>query len=118
MRVGRCHGQAERVAVESGGCGPGHVPDLPWPAFPAAAEAIADWVIAQATAHSARVVLLATRIPQELAVGLGVQLGQRSWERRPGQQWPKQVYPVFHTGSQLVVPDVRLGAGSVPSQRP
>jgi hypothetical protein len=97
--------------------GTDRVPELPWPAFPAAAEAIADWVIAQAIAHSARVVLLATRIPQELAVGLGVQLGQRSWERRPGQQWPQLVYPVFHTGTQLVVPDLRLGAGSVPSQR-
>ena len=93
------------------------VPELPWAAFPAAAEAIADWVIAQATARSARIVLLATRIPQELAVGLGVQLGQRSWERRPGQQWPQLVYPVFHTGTQLVVPDLPLGAASVPSQR-
>ena len=94
------------------------VPELPWPAFPAAAEAIADWVIAQGTGHSARIILLATRIPQELAVGLGVQLGQRSWERRPGQQWPQQVYPVFHTGNHLVVPDLRLGSDSVPSQRP
>jgi hypothetical protein len=98
--------------------GTGRVPELPWAAFPAAAEAIADWVIAQATAHSARIVLLATRIPQELAVGVGVQLGQRSWERRPGQQWPQLVYPVFHTGTQLVVPDLPLGAASVPSQRP
>jgi hypothetical protein len=94
------------------------VPDLPWAAFPAAAEAIADWIVEQAVAHSAHTVLLATRIPQELAVGLGVQLGQRSWERRAGQQWPQQVYPVFHTGTQLVVPDLRLGADSVPSQRP
>jgi hypothetical protein len=97
--------------------GTDRVPELPWAAFPGAAEAIADWVIAQATAHTAGVVLLATRIPQELAVGLGVQLGQRSWERRPGQQWPQLVYPVFHTGTQLVVPDLPLGAGSVPSQR-
>jgi hypothetical protein len=93
------------------------VPDLPWPAFPAAAEAIADWVIAQAAAHAARVVLLATRIPQELAVGLGVQLGQRSWDRTPGQQWPQQVYPAYHDGDRLVVPDLRLGAQSVPARR-
>jgi hypothetical protein len=98
--------------------GVGRVPDLPWAAFPAAAEAIADWIVEQAVAHSARTVLLATRIPQELAVGLGVQLGQRSWERKPGQQWPERVYPVFHAGTQLVVPDLRLGADSVPSQRP
>ena len=94
------------------------VPDLPWAGFPAAAEAIADWVVEQAAAHSASAVLLATRIPQELAVGLGVQLGQRSWDRTAGQQWPRQVYPVFYAGDQLVVPDLRLGADSVPSHRP
>jgi hypothetical protein len=100
------------------------VPDLPWQAFPAAAEAIAGWITRQAAEHAARVVLLATRIPQELAVGLGVQLGQRSSEREPRQQWPQRVYPVFYTGDKLVpdadrlvVPDLRLGAGSVPSHR-
>jgi hypothetical protein len=93
------------------------VPDLPWLAFPAAAEAIADWVVEQAAAHAARVVLLATRIPQELAVGLGIQLGQRSWERRHGRQWPQHVYPAYHDGDRLVVPDLQLGAQSVPSRR-
>ena len=93
------------------------VPELPWQAFPAAAESIADWVVAQATAHPGLVVLLATRIPQELAVGLGVQLGQRSWDRKGGQQWPQQVYPVLYAGDSLVIPDLQLGAGSVPSQR-
>ncbi len=92
-------------------------PELPWQAFPAAAESIADWVVAQATAHPGRVVLLATRIPQELAVGLGVQLGQRSWDRTGGQRWPQQVYPVLYACDSLVIPDLQLGAGSVPSQR-
>ena len=87
------------------------VPELPWQAFPAAAGSIADWVVAQATAHPGRVVLLATRIPQELAVGLGVQLGQRSWDRTSGQQWPQQVYPVLYAGDSLVIPDLQLGAG-------
>jgi hypothetical protein len=92
----------------------------PWPvaiAFGARATARRRGLVLHVR-HSARIVLLATRIPQELAVGLGVQLGQRSWERRPGQQWPQQVYPVFHAGTQLVVPDLPLGAASVPSQRP
>ena len=93
------------------------VPDLPWPGFPAAAEVIADWVVGQAAAHPARAVLLATRIPQELAVGLGVQLGQRSWDRTAGRQWPRQAYPLFYVGDRLVVPDLRLGADSVPSHR-
>jgi hypothetical protein len=97
--------------------GAARVPELPWPAFPAVAEEIAGWVVAQAAFHPGRVVLLATRIPQELAVGLGVQLGQRAWERAPGQRWPERVYPVFHAGGSLVIPDLQLGAESVPSQR-
>ena len=104
-----------RLGVRAAGAD--RVPELPWSAFPAAAEAIAGWVVAQAAAHPGRVVLLATRIPQELAVGLGVQLGQRSWDRTPGQHWPPKVYPVVHTGDRLVVPDLRLGAEAVPSQR-
>jgi hypothetical protein len=60
---------------------------------------------------------MATRMPQELAVGLGVQLGQRAWERVPGQRWPGKMDPVFHAGDSLVIPDLRLGAESVPSQR-
>ena len=51
--------------------------EVPWPAFPAAAEAIADWVEEQAAAHPGSVILLAGRMPQEIAVGLGIQLGQR-----------------------------------------
>ncbi len=77
-----------------------------------------NWETGPATAHCARVVLLATRIPQEPAVGLGVQLGQRSWDRTSGRQWPRQVYPVFHAGDHLAIPDLQPGAGSVPSQRP
>jgi hypothetical protein len=93
------------------------VPDLPWKGFPAAAEDIAGWVVEQAAEHEGPA-LLATRIPQELAVGLGVQLGQRSWDRTPGQRWPEKVYPVFHTGGDtLVIPDLQLGAESVPSRR-
>ena len=117
IRAGTKIVRAHEWRLASRAAGVERVPELPWPAFPAAAEAIADWVVAQAAAHPGRVVLLATRIPQELAVGLGVQLGQRSWDRTSSQQWPQQVYPVFHAGDRLVVPDLQLGAGSVPSQR-
>jgi len=84
---------------------------VPWPAFPAVAEAIADWVIGQAGAHPGQVVLLAARIPQELAVGVGIQLGQRA------RTWPRRMYPVNFSGGRLVVPDLRLGADSVPAER-
>ena len=85
--------------------------EVPWAAFPAVAEALADWVERQAATHPGRVILLAGRMPQELAVGLGIQLGQRS------ATWPCRVYPVHYTGESLVVPDLDLGRGSVPTAR-
>lgn len=108
--------QVEEWRLATRTVGADRVPDLPWGAFPAAAEAIADWVVARAAAHPG-VVLLATRVPQELSVGLGVQLGQRSADRMPGQRWPRQVYPVFYADDALVIPDLKLGSESVPAQR-
>jgi hypothetical protein len=84
---------------------------VPWQAFPAAAEAIASWVEEQAAAHHAGVVLLAARMPQEIAVGLGIQLGQRS------TTWPHRVYPVYYAGGPLVVPDLSLGREPAPAGR-
>jgi hypothetical protein len=84
---------------------------VPWRAFPAVAETIADWVEQQAAAHPSHVILLATRMPQEVAVGLGIQLGQRS------STWPHRVYPVHYAERQLVVPDLDLGRDSVPAER-
>jgi hypothetical protein len=57
------------------------------------------------------VILLAARMPQEIAVGLGIQLGQRS------ATWPQRVYPVHYTGEYLTVPGLDLGRGSVPAER-
>jgi hypothetical protein len=87
------------------------VPQLPWEAFPATAECIADWVVEQARTHPGHVILLATRIPQELAVGLGIQLGQLT------QSWPRRMYPVLYAQRRLVVPELMLGAESVPVER-
>jgi hypothetical protein len=95
------------------------VPELDWMAFPSAVNAIADWVTGQAAERKAKVVLLAARMPQEIAVGLGVQLTQRSQAREKGEPWPWQVYPAIFTGDpdRLAVPGLRLGACSVPGQR-
>jgi hypothetical protein len=65
----------------------------------------------QDCAHPGHVVLLAARIPQELAVGLGIQLGQRA------RSWPGSACPVYFSGGRLFVPDLRLGADSVPAER-
>jgi hypothetical protein len=104
--------------------GPGQVPvaewrlasrgprqPLPWAAFPRVADSIADWVVAQASAQQADVVVLGARMPQELAVGLGVQLGQRP------TSWPWRMYPAFYDQGQLVIPDLQLGGEAVPPQR-
>jgi hypothetical protein len=63
---------------------------LPWRAFPHVAEAIAEWVIKQAAATSCDVVVIAARMPQELAVGLGIQLGQQP------SSWPWRMYPAIY----------------------
>lgn len=84
------------------------IPHLPWDAFPAAAAAISEWIVQQA---SGRIVLLATRMPQELGVGLGIQLGQRQ------SDWPEHVYPVIWQRGQLLVPNLELGARAVPRER-
>jgi len=84
---------------------------LPWRAFPRVAEGIAEWVIKQAAASSCDVVVIAARMPQELAVGLGVQLGQRP------SSWPWRMYPAIYDQGQLVVPDLQLGGEAVPPQR-
>ena len=95
------------------------VPELAWKAFPSAASVIADWVVRQAAEHQARTVLMATRMPQELAVGLGIQLTQRSWGRGDGARWPMHVYPIVQVGGsdRLAVPDLQLGAAAVQSHR-
>ncbi len=83
------------------------VPPLPWKAFPAAASQIAHWITDQAAQHPQAVILLATRVPQELALGLGIQLAQR-------RQWPQQVYPVYFEPQDLIVPDLKLGRERLP----
>lgn len=85
--------------------------ELPWEQFPAVAEAIADWIADQAEQHPGHVLLLAARVPQEIAVGLGIQLGQRQ------AAWPDRLYPVYWTGGELFVPDLDLGRHSVPPER-
>jgi hypothetical protein len=54
---------------------------------------------------------LAARMPQDIAVGLGIQLGQRY------SAWPDQLYPVHYTGGELFVPRFDLGRGSVRPER-
>ena len=56
-------------------------------------------------------VLLASRMPQEIAVGLGIHAG------RLGRRWPARVYPVFYdeASHHLVVPGLRLGSEALPT---
>jgi len=84
---------------------------VPWPAFPAVAQSIARWAEKQAEEHRGHVILLAARMPQEIAVGVGIQLGRRY------TTWPEHVYPVHYAGDHLVVPDLDLGRHSVAPER-
>jgi hypothetical protein len=110
---------AVELRLGSDDAGQKPVPELTWKAFPPVASAIADWIVKQAAGHRARTVLLAARMPQELAVGLGIQLTQRSWVRGDGERWPRHLYPVVQVGGtdRLAVPDLQLGAAAVPSHR-
>jgi len=85
--------------------------EIAWEDFPATAEAIATWIVGQAEDHPDHVLLLAARMPQEIAVGLGIQLGQRQ------STWPERLYPVHFTGGKLFVPKLDLGRHSVPPER-
>jgi hypothetical protein len=91
--------------------GTGNAAEVPWRAFPAVAEAIAAWITKQAEQHAGQVLLLATRMPQEIAVGLGIQLGQRQ------SAWPRRLYPVHYVGGELIVPNLDLGRDSVRPER-
>jgi hypothetical protein len=86
-------------------------PEVPWPAFPAIAVSIADWIIQTAKPHPNDVFLLATRIPQELALGLGIQLALRT------AHWPQRLLPAYFAAGRLVIPTLELGAASVPIER-
>ena len=110
---------AVELRLGSDNAGREAVPELPWKAFPAAASAIAGWIVRRAAEHKARTVLLAARMPQELAVGLGIQLTQRSWARGDAERWPRHLYPVVQVAGsdRLAVPDLALGAAAVPSHR-
>lgn len=50
------------------------------------------------------------RMPQEIAVRLGIHLDQRS------ATWPEQVYPARYTGECLTVPGRDLGRRPVPAE--
>jgi hypothetical protein len=85
--------------------------EVPWTTFPAVAGDIARWVCEEVGRDFDGVVLLASRMPQEIAVGLGIRAGQL------GRNWPARVYPVFYdeASHDLVIPDLRLGAEALPA---
>jgi hypothetical protein len=103
-------GQHQMEVAEWRLAGAGNAAEVPWQAFPAVAEAIAAWITGQAD-DAGRVLLLACRMPQEIAVGLGIQLGQRQ------STWPRRLYPVHYAGGELIVPHLDLGRDSVRPER-
>ena len=106
-----CPGSHQVEVAEWRWAGADGAAEIAWEDFPATAEAIATWIAGQAEDHPAHVLLLAARMPQEIAVGLGIQLGQRQ------STWPERLYPVHFTGGKLFVPKLDLGRHSVPPER-
>ena len=107
-----CPGSHQMKVAEWRWVSPDGAAEIPWADFPATTEAIASWIIGQAEDHPDHVLLLAARMPQEIAVGLGIQLGQRQ------SDWPEWLYPIHFVGGKLVVPELDLGRRSVPAERP
>ncbi len=88
---------------------PGQV--FPWRDFPALAAAAAAWIERKATELAGRTLLLATLMPQEVGLGLGILAGQES--RRAG--WPVRLWPVVFEPSRRehVIPNLDLGSAAI-----
>lgn len=84
---------------------------FPWHQFPSLAAQAAAWIEQKTNELPGRILLLATVVPQEVGLGLGILAGQES--RRPA--WPRHLWPIVRepaTG-KLVVPHLDLGAAAV-----
>lgn len=90
----------------------GQAAEIPWKAFPAATEAIAMWIASDAEGHPGHVLLLAAQMPDEIAMGLGIRLGQQY------STWPDRLYPIYYAGGELFVPNLDLGRHSVSPELP
>lgn len=82
-----------------------------WAEFPALAAEAVSWVQRKAKELGARTFLLATVMPNEVALGLGILGGQES--RRA--TWPSHLWPVvYQPGTrELVIPHLDLGTASL-----
>lgn len=89
---------------------PGGGSQFPWPAYPSLVAEVSGWIRRKATVLNSRTLLLATVVPPEIALGLGVTAAQASQSG-----WPAHLWPIVYQRSTdaLVVPRLDLGAAAV-----
>lgn len=84
---------------------------FPWAAYPALVAQVAAWIRKRAAKAVGRTVLIGTIVPPEVALGLGISVGQVSAAAWPTHLWPM----VFERASgEFVIPYLNLGTAVCP----
>ena len=92
-------------------CPPSGQKVFAWQAFPALAGECVRWIEQKRDELADHTLLLGARIPQEVALGLGISSGREAHH----ESWPRSLWPaVFDRGTgQLVVPRLELGTDAM-----
>ena len=88
---------------------PGGGTQFPWPAFPPLVAEVSAWIRAKTAGLQGHTVLLATVMPPETALGLGIDAAQVG---KPG--WPTHLWPIVYQKSidAMIVPSLDLGTAA------
>ena len=80
----------------------------PWATYPALVAEICDWI--EANASSEAVTLLGMQVPQEISMGIGINVASRH-----DGQWPANLWPLIKASASepLVIPGLSLGFASL-----
>ena len=83
-----------------------------WASYPAMVAEICDWVEQHAAKDGAT--LLGMQVPQEISMGIGINVADRE-----GGQWPALLWPLIkaRAAEPLVIPGLSLGHASLHEAR-
>jgi hypothetical protein len=82
-----------------------------WDVYPALVSAAGTWIRRQASGSKRRPVMIGTVVPQEVALGLGIDAAQLTGPTWPTHLWPIVAKPRSH---DLVIPRLNLGSTVLP----